>query len=101
MGFRDHQTDLLKCVPPEGVEITKWFPAVKCRLDEMLPARIGISEGQCSGKTLFLTPDEQDVINQCNGDVNKNGVNDCIENNLGDAHLELSSQADKYFYNKT
>jgi hypothetical protein len=33
--------------------------------------------------------------------VNKNGVNDCIEKNLVDGVIELTSDTDKYYYNKS
>ena len=92
---------VFKCAPPDGVPISKWFPAVQCWIENMLPAHIWISEWQCGWQTLFLSDEEKDIYEQCDGDVNKNGVNDCIENNLSDWVIDLTSDTDKYYYNKT
>ncbi|MDP2089997.1 MAG: FG-GAP-like repeat-containing protein [Candidatus Gracilibacteria bacterium] len=99
-----------KCAPPDGVPIWSWIPAVMCWLGDMMPPSISISEGVCgpsiigeSGNLLessFLSDEERKEVLQCNGDVDKNGINDCIEQKLSGAKLELSSDSEKYFYNK-
>ncbi|MDF1682226.1 MAG: hypothetical protein P1U46_00115 [Patescibacteria group bacterium] len=42
----------------------EWFPAIICRLDEMLPPKISLTEGSC-GQSL-LTQEEREEINSCN-----------------------------------
>jgi len=91
---------IFKCAPPDGVPISKWLPAVQCWIKNMLPAHIWISEWQCGWQELFLSDEEKETYEQCNGDVDKNGVNDCIENNLVDGVIDLTSDTDKYYYNK-
>jgi len=38
---------MFKCAPPDGVNIWEWIPAVICRLEDMLPPTIKISDGDC------------------------------------------------------
>ena len=86
-----------QCAPPDGVPIWEWIPAVTCWMNDMLPPTIWISEGHCG--TSLLTEEEEEEYNTCNGDVNKNGVSDCIEWKLADWNLALSADADWYGYN--
>lgn len=72
--------DDMKCGPPDGVPLWEWIPAVVCRLKDMLPPKIKISDGQCSDT--LLSEEELEQLEICNGDVNKNGVNDCSEKAL-------------------
>lgn len=94
-----------KCYKPEGVPIWEWFPAVQCRLEDMMPPTISISDGQCwpSLSDMFETEDEyknyQEEYLQCNWDFDKNWINDCIENSLKNWRLTLSSSSNKYPYN--
>ena len=90
---------LFKCSPPDWVPIWKWIPAVMCWLWELLPPSISLSEWACWPETLFLE-EEREEIRQCNWDVDKNWINDCIEKKLIDWKLELSADKLKYFYNK-
>jgi len=86
-----------KCAPPDGVPIWEWIPAVVCWLQWLLPPTIGISEGACWPS--LLSEEEQEEILACQGDVNKNGISDCIEWKLTGGQLDLQSDADKYYYN--
>lgn len=88
-----------ECAPPEWVVIWEWIPAIMCRLWDLLPATISLSEWTCSAS--LLTNDEIEELNQCNWDVNENGVNDCLEHNLWDGSIELSSDSNKYYYNSS
>jgi len=65
----------------------------------MLPPTISISEGVCSPN--LLSDNERAEILSCNGDVNKNGINDCIESKLENGNIDLSSDAGVYYYNKS
>ena len=94
-----NEEGIFKCAPPDWVPIWEWIPAVMCWLWEMMPPSISISEWVCWPD--LLTIDEQEEIRSCNGDVDKNWINDCIENKLWDAWiLELESGSEKYYYNK-
>ena len=90
-----------KCAPPEWVPIWEWIPAIMCRLWDMLPPTISISEWKCGWENLFLSKEEKDEIKECNWDVNKDWINDCIVNKLTDGSIELFSDSDKYYYNKS
>lgn len=87
------------CAPPEWVPIMEWFPAIQCWLNNMLPATIWLSSWTCWPS--LLSPEEREYIESCNWDTNKNGINDCSENTLKTSTLDLSSDTQKYFYNKT
>jgi hypothetical protein len=87
-----------KCAPPDGVPIWEWIPAIFCRIWNMLPPSISISDWACGPS--MLSAEEQEELNQCNWDIDKNWVNDCIEQKLDDWVLELYSDSEKYFYNK-
>ena len=59
-----HNSDgTFKCGPPDGVPIWEWIPAIICWLQDMLPPKIGISEGSC-GPSL-LSEEEQEEILEC------------------------------------
>ncbi len=85
-----------ECAPPDGVNIFQWIPAVICWLTEMLPPTIKITDGNC-WESLF-TEEEQAEIDACNKDDNKNGINDCLEQNLIGGELELLSDSWRYYY---
>lgn len=93
-----HWDSTFECAPPEWVPLWEWIPAIFCRLWNMMPPTISIWQWQCW--TTFLTNDEKEEIAICNDDVNKNGVNDCLEKNLTDSTLELSSDSSRYNYLK-
>lgn len=85
------------CAPPDGVPIWEWIPAVICWLQSNLPPTISIGEWAC-GPSL-LTKEEQELLHVCEWDVNKNGINDCIEWKLTGWSLKLESDSSKYYYN--
>ncbi len=89
---------LFKCAPPEWVPIWEWIPAVMCRLWEMLPPTIKISDWACWPS--LLSNEEKEELEQCNWDVNKNWVNDCLETKLSSWNIVLESDSSKYNYNK-
>lgn len=91
--------DTFKCGPPDGVNIFQWIPAIICWLKDMLPPKIKISQGSCGYDTLFMDEEEREELFACEGDVNKNGINDCIESQLARGSLKLESNAGRYFYN--
>ncbi len=86
-----------QCAPPDGVPIWEWIPAITCWMNDMLPPTIWISEWHCG--TSLLTEEEEEEYYTCNGDVNKNGVNDCIEWKLSWWSLDLSADSGWYGYN--
>jgi len=88
-----------KCAPPEWVMIFEWIPAIMCWLTDMLPPAITISEWTCW--VTLLSPVERDEFEQCNWDVNKNGVNDCIEKKFDWWKIILSSDASNYYFQKS
>jgi len=87
---------VFECAPPDGVNIFEWVPAVICWLTEMLPPTIKINEWSC-WESIF-TQEEQDEIDACNRDDNKNGINDCLEQKLIWWELELVSDSGRYYY---
>lgn len=104
------EENIFNCAPADWVPIWEWFPAIICRLQDMLPPTISIWESQCwenlfsdSNEQLDINDDiweiEDEDIYECNWDINKNWINDCIENNLKNGSLYLSSDSDKYYYN--
>jgi len=90
-----------ECAPPDGVPIWEWIPAVTCWLGNMLPPTIGISEGSCSTSHFSLSEEESEELRACQGDLNKNGVNDCLESKLTAGSLSLMSDAGRYYYNSS
>lgn len=106
------------CSPPEWVPIYEWFPAVVCRLWDLLPPKISISDWVCWAWILwsdweweywwlwswtsesFFTDEEKKEIQECKWDVNKNWINDCIESKLTSWSLTLVSDSNKYYYNR-
>lgn len=95
---KTNNESLFKCAPPEWVPIREWIPAVMCRLWNMMPPTISISDWACWPS--LLTNEEKNELNSCNWDVNKNGVNDCIENKLWVGSISLEADSNKYYYNK-
>lgn len=89
--------EMFKCAPPDGVNIWEWIPAVICRLEDMLPPTIKISDGDCW--TSLLSEEEIEEYNECNGDINKNAINDCIEKSLSAWSLSLEADTNRYYYN--
>jgi hypothetical protein len=96
-GKKPKEEERFKCWPPDGVPIWEWIPAIICRLKDMLPPKISISQWQCSNS--LFTKEELETLEQCDGDVNKNGINDCLESSLQAGSIELDSDAPKYMYN--
>ena len=102
------EDSLFKCAPPDWVPIWKWIPAVMCRLKDMMPPTISLSDWGCWPSILDLaSEDEKAKIKSCNWDFNKNWINDCIEKKLlgnwdvwSKGTLNLQSDSWKYFYNK-
>ncbi len=89
-----------KCAPPDWVPIWEWIPAIMCRIGNMLPPTISLSDGVCWPS--LLSSEEREELMECSGDVDKNGINDCLEQKLWTwAILELNSDSEKYYYNKT
>ncbi|MFK7780230.1 MAG: VCBS repeat-containing protein, partial [Candidatus Gracilibacteria bacterium] len=107
----------------DGVPIWEWLPAIMCRLDEMMPPTISFSDDAC-GASLLSNDEERGGLNDgseylgnsednnggsgenqgdtviCDGYIDTNGINDCIEQQLGDGGiLELTSDSEKYYYN--
>ncbi len=93
------EEDSFKCSPPDGVPIWEWVPAVICRLKDMLPPKISISDWECWEN--LLSEEEIEELDECDGDINKNAVNDCIETRLKAGSLNLESDSNRYYYNKS
>lgn len=91
---------LFKCAPPEWVPIWKWVPAVMCRLKEILPPTISINEWNC-WYSMLTDWDEWSFWNLSQEDLNKNWIVDVIENAVRDWSVELKTDSDKYYYNKS
>ena len=87
------------CAPPEGVPIWEWIPAVTCWISDMLPPTIGIWASSCGNSEIFLSEQERAEYKACDGDYDKNGVNDCLEDKLKNWYITLQSDAGKYYYN--
>ena len=86
-----------KCAPPEWVPIWQWIPAVMCRLKDMLPPTISISDGNCWMS--LISTDDENYFDSYDG--NKNWIIDFLENEIKNWKLYLKSDATKYYYNKT
>jgi len=91
---------VFECAPPDGVNIFQWIPAVICWLQEMLPPTIEIGPWACWSNDLF-TEEEYAEIEACQWDANKNGIIDCIEEQLVWGTLSLNSDASRYYYNSS
>jgi hypothetical protein len=96
----NNNENIFKCAPPEGVPIYEWIPAVVCWLDDMLPPTITVTESTCGPTIPLLNQEEKDYLAQCNWDVNKNAINDCLENKLIWWSIDMSSDGNRYYYNK-
>lgn len=96
--WSNSQESIFKCAPPEWVPLWEWIPAIMCRLADMVPPTISISDWACWPS--LLSNEEKQTLKECNWDVNKNWVNDCLESKLTSWSILLESDSLKYFYNK-
>lgn len=87
-----------KCAPPEWVPLWQWFPAIMCRLWNMLPPTISINTDSCSASSSLLSIDDLRELKENGWDKDKNWIIDCIEAKLAWWTLKLSSDSSKYFY---
>lgn len=101
------ESALFECSPPDWVPLREWIPAVMCRLWDMLPPTISLSDSNCWASLLFDSEDfnfgnddDDEEVFSCEWDSNRNWINDCIEKELWNWWtLELSSDSEKYYYN--
>ena len=91
---------MFKCAPPEWVPIFEWIPAIVCWLDDMLPPTITVSDSTCGPTLPLLSNEDKEYLEQCNWDVDKNGVNDCLENKLENWGVKSYSDSNRVYYNK-
>lgn len=92
---------IFKCAPPEWVPIWKWIPAVMCRLKEMLPPTISLSDWSCWYSLLSWDFDsEYDSSYFTRIDNNDNGINDYLEEELQNWDLDFYTDDYSYYYNK-
>ena len=83
-----------KCSPPEWVPIWEWIPAVTCRLKDMLPPKISVSDWSCwSSLSSFMW--------YWFLDEDKDWINDYLQTDLNWGGLLLESDSKKYYYNTT
>jgi len=73
-----------KCAPPDGVSIFEWFPAVLCRLGDLMDTDSFIGPWNCWGQELWKDEDAKNLWGrlpegECERDANKNQIKDCIE----------------------
>lgn len=115
--IEENSDALFKCAPPEWVPIWEWIPAVMCRLKDMLPPKIRVSEWNCWLNTMnfWLYNDDSHAgyCTDCNNtdtydftstptiDINKNGIPDILEKEIKEWTLSFTSDSIKYPYNKT
>ena len=97
---KDNDEWKFKCAPPEWVPIFEWIPAVVCWLDDMLPPTITVSDSTCGPTLPLLSNEDKEYLEQCNWDVDKNWVNDCLENKLKDWSIKSFSDSNRLYYNK-
>lgn len=95
-----NEEKLFKCWPPDWVPIWEWIPAIMCRLKSMLPPTIKIWWWDCWNQSLFMSEDEQEELAACDWDIDKNGINDCLESELESWYLDFTSDASRYYYNR-
>lgn len=88
-----------KCAPPEWVPIWQWIPAIMCRLKDMVPPKISITDGNCW--LALINKDDDSEWFYDNTDINKNGIVDYLENEIKNGSLKLKADSQKYYYNKT
>ncbi len=88
-----------KCAPPEWVPIWEWIPAVMCRLKDMVPPKISITDGNCW--LALINEDDDSEWFYDNTDLNKNWIIDYLENEIKNWSLDLKSDSTRYYYNKT
>lgn len=87
-----------KCAPPEWVPIWQWIPAVMCRLWDILPPKISLTDWNCWLSLISSGKDDGSFWD--NSDINKNWINDFLEEELKKWKLELKTDASKYYYNR-
>ncbi|RKW20498.1 VCBS repeat-containing protein [Candidatus Gracilibacteria bacterium] len=78
---RSHQPIPFKCAPPDGVPIWKWPSALMCRIKDMLPPKIKMSDGSCSASHLEITMSD-DKGGFYNFPSSSNSVGSSIGNNI-------------------
>lgn len=88
--------DNFKCSPPEWVPIWQWMPSVMCRLKDMLPPKISVTNQSC-WINLNNKNDSQSYVDQI--DDNKNWINDFFENEISAWSIKLKTDWEKYYYN--
>lgn len=91
---------MFKCAPPEWVPIFEWIPAIVCWLDDMLPPTITVSDSTCGPTLPLLSNEDKEYLEQCNWDVDKNWVNDCLEKKLENGGIKSYSESNRVYYNK-
>ena len=110
---------MFKCAPPEWVNLWEWIPAVFCRIKNMLPPKIWISDWDCwesifgvdnekiywkewnisSERQWYLDDIEKTKNSECYWDFNWNWLNDCLEKRLEWSKLDFYSDSQRYYYN--
>ncbi len=101
----DNKTWVFKCSPPEWVPLWEWLPAIMCRLKDILPPKININANKCWGldawwwHTNFYDFGQNAEV--CSKDTNNNWANDCLEEDVRWASLQLRSDVKRSYYNKT
>jgi hypothetical protein len=94
-------SSMFKCAPPEWVPIWKWIPAVMCRLKTILPPTISISDWKCWVSMLWSGDDDSSDYEDYypSDDVDKNWINDYLEDEIRAWSLVLKTDNKKYYYN--
>ncbi|MCP4523052.1 MAG: hypothetical protein GY828_02425, partial [Candidatus Gracilibacteria bacterium] len=95
-GEEEKTSAVFKCAPPEGVPIYEWMPAITCWLDDMLPPKISVSDSSCGPTLDLLSEEDRDYIEQCDGDTDKNNINDCVEKKLEGGSLKMRTESQVY-----
>jgi len=94
---------VFNCSPPDWVSLMEWFPAIQCRLKDMLPVKISFWENWCAWENLFITDEDKkkyEKRNKCEiWDIDRNWISDCLQDKLKTAKLLLTTKQNKYFYN--
>jgi len=94
---------VFNCAPPEGVPLMQWLPAITCWLQDMVPPKVSLSASTCWSSDLswiwWSFASTNQITQACSKDLNKNGIYDCIETKLLSGSINLTSTANKYYYN--